>query len=53
MEYKHDSMSLWKTLKTMGLPSEKSESSKSAGLKVNDQICFDPLKVADKFNTFF
>ena len=53
MEYKHDSKSLLKTLKTMGLPSKKSESSKSVGLKINDEICFDPLKVAEKFNTFF
>ena len=43
----------WKTLKTMRLPSKKSESSKSVGLKINDKICFDRLKVAEKFNTFF
>ena len=53
MEYKHDSKFFWKTLKTMGLPSKKSESSKSVGLKINDMICFDPLKVAEKFYTFF
>ena len=53
MENKHDSKSLWKTLKTMGLPSKKTESSKSIGLKINDEIYFDPLKVAEKFNSFF
>ena len=26
---------------------------KSIGLKINDEICFGPLKVAEKFNTFF
>ena len=53
MENKHDSKSLWKTLKTMGLPSKKTEPSNSIGLNINDEICFDLLKVAEKFNSFF
>ena len=53
MENKDDYKSLWKTLKTMGLPSKKTESSKAIGLKINDEICFDRLKVAEKFNSFF
>lgn len=40
-------------IENYGLSSKKSESSKSVGLKINDEICFDPLEVADKFNTFF
>ena len=53
MGYKHDSKSLWKTLKTVGLPSKKSESTKSVGLKINDEICFDPLKVVETLILFF
>ena len=53
MKNKHGSKSRWKTLKTMGLPSKKTESSKPIGLKINDEVCFDPLKVAEKFNSFF
>ena len=53
LENIHDSKSLWKSLKTMGMPSKKSESSISIGLKINDETCIDPLKVADKFNSFF
>ena len=41
-----------KTLKTIGLPSKKTESSKYIGLKINDEVCFDPLNVAEKFNSF-
>ena len=37
----------------MGLPSKKTESSKSIGLKINEEIWFDTLKVAEKFNSFF
>ena len=44
VEIKHGSKSEWQTLKSMGLPLKKTESSKSMGFKINGEICFDPLK---------
>ena len=52
MENKHDSKSLWKTLKTMGLPSKKTKSSKSIGLKINDEICLTHWRL-QKSSTHF
>ena len=40
-------------IRTLELPSKKTESSKYIGLKINGEICIDPLKVVDKFNLFF
>ena len=50
---KSDSKSLWKCLKDLGLPSKSSQTSSNIGLKIDDEICFDKLKIAEKFNTFY
>jgi hypothetical protein len=40
-------------LKKLGLPSKKGLSSTNIGLKIEDSICFDKLKVAETFNSFY
>jgi hypothetical protein len=50
--HKNDSKTLWKSLKELGLPSKKENSSSkiNIGLKISDEICFDKQKVAEEFN---
>ena len=51
---KNDSKELWRTLKNLGLPTKASTgSSSSIGLTIDDAVCFDQDKVANKFNSFF
>ena len=51
---KNDSKTLWKTLRELGLPSKKGKSSGSSlGLKIDGEISFDKLNVAEKFNSFY
>lgn len=48
-----DSKSLWKTLKSLGLPNKDSQGSSNIGLNIDGEVCFDKLKVAEKFNSFY
>ena len=48
-----DSKSLWKTLKSLGLPNKASQGSSNIGLNIDGEVCFDKLKVAEKFNSFY
>ena len=50
----NDSKSLWKILKSLGLPSKKSnESSSKIVLNIDGEITFDNLKVSEEFNSFY
>ena len=51
----YDSKSLWSTLKELSLPSKKSNTSActNIGLKIDNNICFDKLNVAEAFNKFY
>ena len=50
----HDSKSLWRSLKELGMPSEKDKASASAfGLKIDGYVCFDRHIDAEKFNHFY
>jgi len=51
---KTDSKALWKTLKSLGLPSKKAstDSSSNICLKINDNICFEKKLIAENFNSF-
>ena len=50
----HDSKSLWRSLKELGMPSKKDKSSTSAiGLKIDGEFCFDRHIVAEKFNHYY
>jgi hypothetical protein len=49
----NDSKSLWKSLKDLGLPGKTKQSSSNIGLNIGDSICFDKLKVAEEFNSFY
>ena len=45
---------LWKTLKSLGIPTKVKEASSNIGLKnENDEVCFDSDFVANKFNHYF
>ena len=51
---KSDSKSLWKCLKQLGLPSKKCVGSTgNIGLRINGEIIFDFLNVAEHFNSFY
>jgi hypothetical protein len=52
---KTDSKALWKTLKSLGLPSKKAstDSSSNICLKINDNICFEKKLIAETFNSFY
>ena len=52
---KNDSKSLWKTLKSLGLPSKKGSDNSSSNicLKIDGNICFDKKLIADTFNNFY
>ena len=50
---KSDSNSLWKCLKDIGLPSKGTKTSSNIGHKIDDDMCFDKLKIAEKFNSFY
>ena len=53
-ENKNQSKSLWNTLKQLGLPSKKGNISASKiGLRIDGDVCFDNLSVAEKFNSFY
>ena len=49
----NDSKSLWKSLKQLGMPSTKSQSSSNVGLNIDGTVNFDKIKVAEKFNQFY
>ena len=52
-ENKNNSKSVWQTLKKLGLPSKKSQPASNIGLKIGDNLCFEKLNVAEKFNSFY
>lgn len=49
---KNNSKGLWKTLKGLGY-NNKSKSKDSIVLNINNQICYDPVTVAEHINDFF
>ena len=50
----HDSKSLRRSLKELGMPSKKDKASASSiGLKIDGEVCFDRYIVAEKFNHFY
>ena len=51
-ENKNNAKKLWSHLKSLGY-SNKSKKSSNIILKVDGEVCFDPLKVATHINTFF
>ena len=45
---------LWKTLKSLGIPTKVKEASSNIGLtNENDEVCFDSDFVANKLNHYF
>ena len=50
---KSDSKTLWKCLKDLGLPSKGTKASSNICLKIDNELCFDKLKIAEKFNYFY
>lgn len=52
-EYQNKPKQLWQTLKSLGTSSKSKSRSNNIGLNINDELCFDKLKVAENFNTFF
>ena len=49
-----DSKSLWQSLKDLGMPSKKGKaSSGNIDLKIDGELSFYKLKVAEKFNSFY
>ena len=54
-ENKHDSKSLWKTLKNLGLPSKKASniSNCNISLNVDGNVCFEKMSIAETFNRYF
>ena len=49
---KHDSRKLWKTIKTLGLPSKAKINSK-INLKISEKLISNPLDIANHFNETF
>ena len=46
--------SLWRSLKDLGMPSKKGKGSASTiGLKIDGELCFEKIYVAEKFNSFY
>ena len=54
-ENKHDSKSLWKILKTLGLPSRKGSNTSGPNicLNIDDSVSFDKGLIAETFNNFY
>ena len=52
-ENKNKPKQLWQTLKSLGTSSKSTSRSNNIGLNINNEICFDKLKVAENFNKFF
>lgn len=51
---KNDPKSLWKTLKSLGLPSKTGPNSQSnITLKINEQVTFDKTCISEAFNSFY
>ena len=44
---------LLQTLKSLGTSSKSKSRSNNIGIYINDELCFDKLKVAENFNQFF
>ena len=44
---------LWQFIKSWGLPGKQKGASRKVGLVNGDEICFEDLFVASKFNSFF
>ena len=54
LEEEKDSKSLWRSLKDLGMPSKSCKNTASnIGLKIDGEVCFDKLSVAEKFNSFY
>ena len=52
-ENKNNPTKLWQTLKSLGTSSRSKCNSKNIGLKIDNEMCFDKVKVAEQFNNFF
>ena len=52
-ENKSKPTKLWQTLKSLGTSSRSKCDTKNIGLKIDNEMCFDKLKVAEQFNMFF
>ena len=52
-ENKNKPTKLWQTLKSLGTSSRSKCDTKNIGLKIDNEMCFDKLKVAEQFNMFF
>ena len=52
-ESKNQPRKRWQTLKNLGISSKLKTNSKNVGLKIDNEICFDKSKVAEKVNNFF
>ena len=50
---KNKPRNLWQILKSLGTSSKIKNNSSNIGLLINNDICFDKIKVADTFNNFF
>ncbi len=51
-ENKHNHRKLWQQIKTLGY-SNKSKSSPNVVLNIDSENCYEPKKIANKFNEFF
>ena len=54
-EHRNSPKDLWKVLKHLGAPAKQQQNTAPSkiGLVVDDEICFDKLKVAQRFNEYF
>ena len=52
-ENKNKPKQLWQTIKSLGTSSKSTSRSNNIGLNINNEICFDKLKVAENFNKCF
>ena len=52
-ENKNKPTKLWQTLKSLGTSSRSKCDTNNIGLKIDNEMCFDKLKVAEQFNMFF
>ena len=52
-ENKNKPTKLWQTVKSLGTSSRSKCNTKNIGLKIDNEMCFDKVKVAEQFNNFF
>ena len=50
---KTNQLNFWQTLKSLGTSSRSKCGTKNIGLKIDNEMFFDKLKVAEQFNMFF